>query len=122
MYHQPTAIRLLAVIFVMISCSRHSSAQEPEFRDLFNGRDLTGWVNVNTSPDTWSVRDGLLVCTGKPIGVMRTDRQYENFILLIEWRHMEPGGNSGVFLWSDAAPGKNRLPKGMEVQDRKSVV
>lgn len=86
------------------------------FRELFNGRDLTGWTDVNTSPETWSVRDKLLVCTGKPIGVMRSDRQYENFILEIEWRHMKPGGNSGVFLWCDAVPGKDRLPKGMEVQ------
>ncbi|MFK7818501.1 MAG: DUF1080 domain-containing protein [Planctomycetaceae bacterium] len=89
---------------------------EPKFRDLFNGKDLTGWVNVNTDKDTWTVRDSMIVCTGLPIGVMRTDRQYENFILEIEWRHMEPGGNSGVFLWSDANPSGNRLPRGMEVQ------
>ena len=89
----------------------------PEFRDLFNGRDLTGWVNVNTAPDTWKVKDGTLICSGHPIGVMRSDKQYENFILHIEWRHMEPGGNSGVFLWSAARPGeKNRLPDGLEVQ------
>jgi hypothetical protein len=89
----------------------------PEFRDLFNGRDLTGWIPVNTGPDTWKVKDGLLVCSGHPIGVMRSDRQYENFILHVEWRHMEPGGNSGVFLWSAARPGeKNRLPDGLEVQ------
>ena len=42
----------------------------PKWVDLFNGKDLTGWVDVNTSPDTWSVKDGLLVCQGKPIGVM----------------------------------------------------
>ena len=70
----------------------------------------------DTSPETWSVRDGLLVCTGQPIGVMRSNREYENFILQIEWRHMEPGGNSGVFLWSDAVPSGNRLPLGLEVQ------
>jgi hypothetical protein len=92
------------------------AAEELGFRDLFNGKDLSGWVDVNTSPETWSVKDGLLVCTGKPIGVMRSDRQYENFILEIEWRHMEAGGNSGVFLWCDAIPFGNRLPKGMEVQ------
>ncbi len=109
-------IRLLVVTLVALSFGHHATAQEPAFRDLFNGKDLTGWVDVNTTPATWSVRDGLLVCTGKPIGVMRTDRQYENFVLLIEWRHMKPGGNSGVFLWSDANPGKHRLPKGMEVQ------
>lgn len=89
----------------------------PEFRSLFNGKDLTGWINVNTAPDTWKVKDGELVCSGHPIGVMRSDRQYENFILHIEWKHIEPGGNSGVFVWSAARPGeKNRLPDGVEVQ------
>lgn len=93
------------------------SVEDPQFVDLFNGKDLSGWVDVNTSPDTWSVKDGLLVCTGQPIGVMRSERQYENFMLIIEWRHMDPGGNSGVFLWCDAKPREsNRLPSGMEVQ------
>ncbi len=92
-------------------------ASEAGFVPLFNGRDLTGWVDVNTSPDTWSVRDGLLVCSGLPIGVMRSEKQYENFILHIEWRHMQPGGNSGVFVWSEGqVPQGSRLPKGMEVQ------
>jgi 3-keto-disaccharide hydrolase len=87
------------------------------FVDLFNGRDLAGWVNVNTDPDTWRVKDGLLICTGKPIGVMRSEKQYENFVLHIEWMHMEPGGNSGVFIWSDATPNpQTRLPNGVEVQ------
>ncbi|MEO2009503.1 MAG: DUF1080 domain-containing protein [Pirellulaceae bacterium] len=89
----------------------------PGFVELFNGRDLDGWVNVNTGPDTWKVKDGLLVCTGLPIGVMRSEKQYENFVLHIEWRHMKAGGNSGVFVWSEGALAKQRrLPKGMEVQ------
>jgi hypothetical protein len=88
----------------------------PERVDLFNGTDLSGWVNVNTAPDTWKVRDGILVCSGHPIGVMRSQKQYENFLLHVEWMHMEPGGNSGVFLWSAARPGENRLPDGIEVQ------
>jgi hypothetical protein len=87
-----------------------------EFKDLFNGRDLAGWVNVNTEPGTWSVKDGLLICSGKPIGVMRSEKQYENFILHIEWKHLEAGGNSGVFVWSDARPQQSRLPNGVEVQ------
>ena len=92
-------------------------AEPPRFQELFNGKDLTGWVDVNTSPDTWSVRDGLLVCKGQPIGVMRSEKQYENFLLHVEWRHMEPGGNSGVFAWSEGSvPEGRRLPKGMEIQ------
>jgi hypothetical protein len=89
----------------------------PTFVDLFNGTDLSGWVDVNTSPSTWSVNaEGLLVCHGQPIGVMRSEQMYENFVLVVEWRHMEAGGNSGVFLWSDAKPQRSRLPMGMEVQ------
>src|SRR6185503_4509367 len=98
--------------------TRHLVAEETaRFRDLFNGKDLTNWVNVNTAPETWKVRDGLLVCSGHPIGVMRSVKQYENFILHIEWRHMEAGGNSGVFVWSEGTvPDGRRLPKGCEVQ------
>lgn len=91
--------------------------EDPKFVDLFNGKNLDGWIDVNTSPETWSVRDGMLICSGRPLGVMRSDRQYENFILIVEWRHMEKGGNSGVFLWSDAiADREDPLPNGMEVQ------
>lgn len=75
------------------------------------------WINVNTVEKTWSKMDDVLLCTGLPIGVMRSEKQYENFILHIEWKHMESGGNSGVFIWSNANPPENRvLPDGVEVQ------
>jgi hypothetical protein len=107
--------RLLAATLLLAATAPAEEA--PQFQDLFNGRDLSGWVDVNTSPATWSVKDGLLVCTGLPIGVMRSEKQYENFILHIEWRHMKEGGNSGVFAWSEGTTPANRpLPKGMEVQ------
>ena len=108
---------LSAAMVLLVASSRAGAEETPQFRDLFNGKDLSGWVNVNTEADTWKVRDGLLVCTGKPIGVMRSEQQFENFILHIEWRHMEAGGNSGVFAWSEGTvPEGRRLPKGLEVQ------
>jgi hypothetical protein len=86
-----------------------SNSREKEFPLL--------WYNVNTASDTWSVKNDILLCTGKPIGVMRSEKQYENFMLHIEWKHLEPGGNSGIFVWSAAKPGEeNRLPDGVEVQ------
>ncbi len=107
--------RLLTAALVLATAA--AAEEAPKFQDLFNGRDLSGWVDVNTSPATWSVKDGLLVCTGLPIGVMRSEKQYENFILHIEWRHMKEGGNSGIFVWSEGtAPADRPLPKGMEVQ------
>src|SRR4029079_3184836 len=87
--------------------------QIPQWRDLFNGKDLAGWVNINTAEDTWKYRDGMLICSGRPIGVMCSEKQYENFVLHIEWMHMEAGGNSGVFVWSNARPAeRDRLPNG----------
>lgn len=74
------------------------------------------WINVNTEKATWEVRDSILVCKGLPIGVARSEREFENYLLHVEWRHMEPGGNSGMFMWSEAVPGNNRLPDGVEVQ------
>lgn len=41
---------------------------------------------------------------------------------MVEWRHLESGGNSGVFVWASPASiknleaGKGRLPHGIEVQ------
>jgi hypothetical protein len=89
----------------------------PQWKDLFNGKDLSGWVNINTAEDTWKVRDGMLIDSGRPTGVMCSERQYENFMLHIEWMHMEAGGNSGVFVWSNARPDpRDSLPNGVEVQ------
>ena len=116
----------LIIIFLLINTI--SYAQSPLFEfgtsesmgdvisDHKRSKDLLKWVNVNTTAETWSVKNGKLICTGNPIGVVRSEKQYENFILHVEWKHMEPGGNSGTFVWSKANPGKNRLPDGVEVQ------
>ena len=76
----------------------------PKYGDavlVFNGKNLDGWVLVNTPPATWSVKDKMLICSGKPIGELRTDRMYQNFVLELEWRHMRPRGNAGVYVWAD---------------------
>jgi len=79
--------------------------------------ETINWIRVNTDVDTWKVKGDELICSGHPIGVMRSERQYENFILHVEWKHMEAGGNSGVFVWSAARPDpESRLPDGVEVQ------
>jgi hypothetical protein len=92
-------------------------AQDEGFRPLFNGKDLAGWVPVNVAPETFTVRDGVIVSTGKPKGMLRTDRPYENFILELEWRLMQPKGNAGLFVWSDALPNVGKpFARSMEVQ------
>ncbi len=86
-------------------------------------RELTleDFVNVNTDPGTWSTKDGVIHCTGKPVGVTRSKNKVKNFELVAEWRHLSSGGNSGIFVWaSDEAltnlkPG-TLPPGGIEVQ------
>jgi hypothetical protein len=78
--------------------------QEEPFVPLFNDKNLDGWINVNCAPETWTVRDGTIVCTGVPTGVLRTKKQYENYVLEVEWRHMQKGGNAGLFVHSDPLP------------------
>src|SRR5207248_5733086 len=76
------------------------------FTPLFNGKDLTGWVNVNCHPGTFFVRDNEIITTGKPTGFLRTERQYENFVAEFDWMHVNKTevGNSGFFVWADPLP------------------
>ncbi len=93
---------------LVLALSSNALAQDKDFKPLFNGKDLTGWVPVNTAPSTWKVEDGMLVCSGKPIGELRTEKMYQNFILELEWRHMKPRGNAGVFVWADDITAQGR--------------
>lgn len=104
------------ILFVINSgFAQHSDALA--FRPLFNGKNLDGWIDVNTSKETWKVKNGTLICSGLPICVMRSDKQYENFILEVEWKHMTAGGNSGIFVWSEGTQFKDDpLTKAIEVQ------
>jgi hypothetical protein len=85
--------------------------------DLFNGKDLTGWVNVNCAPGTWAARDGVIACTGQPRGFLRTEVMYQNYVLELEWRHARKGGNAGLFVHADALPQVGApYPRSVEVQ------
>ncbi len=104
------------VTLLLLSASQ-LRAEDEKLAPLFNGKDLTGWVPVNIAPGTFSVKDGMLVTTGRPVGVLRTEKMVENFVLELEWRHMTSGGNSGVFVWGDGFPAAGTsYPRGIEVQ------
>lgn len=97
-----------------------SFGEEMSHQKIIPGKKVKGepvnWFQVNTEDETWAVKGNELICSGLPIGVVRSQKKYKNFIMHIEWKHMEAGGNSGTFVWSDAEPGENRLPNGVEVQ------
>jgi hypothetical protein len=92
---------------------------QPGFRDLV----AVDFTKVNSADDTWSWQGAALHCTGQPVSVLRTAKEYRNFELVVEWSHQKPCGNSGVFVWATpdsvgklAAAGTPGLPSGIEVQ------
>jgi hypothetical protein len=107
-----------------------SMSDEPsDFPKAFLDGTGPGWkslgeenfTNVNCNSDTWTWKAGVLHCTGRPVGVMRTKEPLTNFELVAQWRHLRSGGNSGIFVWAaqEALDGikPGRLPRGgIEVQ------
>lgn len=94
-------------------------ASQPGWRALTQD-DFT---KVNSADTTWTWKDGVLMCTGQPVSVIRTNKSLRNFEFVVEWMHEKPAGNSGIFVWTThesleklAKAGKPGLPDGIEVQ------
>jgi hypothetical protein len=105
--------RLLPVISALIFVPVHCFAADESGKaivpaahiDLFNGKDLTGWsfcMRNNANPsNTWSAADGLIKCTGKPNGYIRTEQSYRDYKLTTEWRFVKIGpkaDNGGILV------------------------
>lgn len=143
-YWTPYLVSLItAVMLVSIGC--HAASEETEkseWIDLFNGKDLDGWVVKIAGHDagdnyknTYRVEDGILkVCyddyekfDGK-FGNLFYKQSFSHYILRVEYRFtgkQTPGGagwafrNSGVMIHSQPVEsmGKNQnFPVSIEVQ------
>jgi hypothetical protein len=112
---------LFALLIAAPALTEDRKKDADGFVPMFNGKDLTGWVNVNTAPSTFYVKDNEIITTGKPMGFLRTAKQYENFIAEFDWMHIPPKpgevGNSGFFVWADPIPAVGDVyTRGIEVQ------
>ena len=100
-----TLVLCMAVGITLLSqagCqSTSGSAGKKEM--LWNGKDLTGWVRYvpDATADAnkvWRVRGDAIYCEGKPNGYIRTEGEYRNYHLHVEWRWPQEPTNSGVLL------------------------
>jgi hypothetical protein len=120
---------LLAVAGVALAATAAAAAPAETVR-LWNGKDLAGWGHFLVddkvaASDVWSVRDGVLVCKGEPLGYLHTNAEYTSFRLVVEWR-WAPGAaarlgagktpNSGVLLRVNGEP--RAIPRAIEAQLR----
>jgi len=96
----------------------------PGYVALFNGTNLDGWKGLLARPydnpikraevdperlaaeqaqadkgmrEHWTVEDGILKFDGKGFS-LATLRDYEDFELLVDWKIVHPGGDSGIYL------------------------
>jgi predicted dehydrogenase len=81
-----------------------------EWRPLFNGHDLSGWV-VDTK-ELWSVRDGTIV--GRHSGLkyndfLRTKEEFGDFELKLKFRLTDGEGNSGIQFRSEPMPDSHEV-------------
>jgi hypothetical protein len=96
---------------------------------LFNGKDLDGWkFHLGKGDDnkgTFTVKDGVLICTGKPNGYMYTEKPYSTYTLECEFAFKRPEGltndskfpgNSGVLIHVGQKNAMGVWPRSIEVQ------
>jgi hypothetical protein len=91
---------------------------------LFNGKDLSGWEadvpardkNPN-APDSFVVRDGMLVSRGTPEGHLLTKQAYRDYRLEVEYRFPGEGGNCGILVHASRPRALYKMfPQSIEVQ------
>lgn len=112
-------VSLAASVFLF--AASFATAGEKEKIKLFNGKDMEGWTfHLNDKnakmEDVWSVADGVITCKGNPAGYIRTEADYKNYVLELEWRFdpAKGAGNSGVLL---RMVGEDKVwPKSLEAQ------
>jgi hypothetical protein len=67
------------------------------FRLLFNNKDLTGWKADDEAKKHWLIADGIIKYDGKNKDLWTQDT-FTDFILKVDWRLIEKGGDSGIYL------------------------
>ena len=117
--------RAVLAAVLLLACA---SAQAAPAVQLWNGKDLSNWSFFLVDPkakleDVWSVRDGLIVCKGEPLGFLMTKEKFTSYRLVVEWRWApgtlvtkEKTPNSGVLMRVNGEP--RGVPRTYEAQLR----
>ena len=97
---------LLLLLFATIMAPFSLSAQEQTWQSLFNGKDLSGWAELNGAHN-WEVKDGMIVGStvpGQPNGFLCTEQQFGDFVLELEVSVDTLMNNSGIQFRSQSYP------------------
>jgi len=113
-----TASFTIALAAIFLSPTPAHADEAPNFVQMFNGKDLTGWQTTGN----WVVKKDNIITLEPRSGehgwkryndYLTTDRKYGNFVLDLEFK-FNKAGNSGVFMRIGDL--KNHVSSGFEVQ------
>lgn len=124
-------ILLIIIAVSSVSALNAQNALNPQEKKegwqlLFNGKNFNGWRGVNKKnfPEKgWVIEDGAIVSNGTNVaesadgGDIITKKEYENFILKVQWKMETKGGNSGIKYFVKEGFGENsKYGFGLEYQ------
>ncbi len=114
--------RLLLLAFVIAFAAPLAPAQRlkenrvsPEWVQLFNGKDLSGWTKIGH--ERWVVEDGAILGEGvtTEYGYLATEKTYIDFELSFRFK-CEADGNSGVYLHTAFQEGTATVIAGRQIE------
>ncbi|HUT13296.1 MAG TPA: DUF1080 domain-containing protein [Thermoguttaceae bacterium] len=127
------AFGLFLILAVSLAVARPLPAQvnaEEGWTALLSGKDFDGWKfhlgsEGADNNGTFTIKDGVLICSGSPSGYMYTEKSYRNYTLQFEFAFKRPDaladdsafrGNSGCLIHVGEANALGVWPRCIEVQ------
>jgi hypothetical protein len=104
------------LVFALLAALPCAAAER---RQLFNGKDLTGWQMIRTeAQDTFVAEDGVMHTTGHKGDLLFTGEKIGKATLHVVYKMSNDHGNSGVFIRIPEVTTKepDLINKGIEVQ------
>jgi hypothetical protein len=123
-------LAVVAMIATLTGPNLLAAESEQGWTTLFNGQDLAGWrfhlgKEGAENDGTFTVQNGILICSGKPSGYMYTAKSYSKFTLQFELAFKKPEGltdesafrgNSGCLIHVGEKNALGVWPRSIEVQ------
>jgi hypothetical protein len=110
-------IKRIGVVLIFFTLAALGcSAQDGEWKQLFNGKDLTGWKHVG--PGEMYVEDGLIKTRGGMGLLYWTGGKVGDCVIRVVYRMRDENSNAGVFIRVPLEPREEWMPVyyGYEVQ------
>ncbi len=96
-------IKLMIVLTGFVTTLGWAQADDPKMKEIFNGKNLKGWVTPEIESE-WTVQDGILMVKNSPEkkgSILWTKKSYEDFIVQADFKMGEGTVDSGIFLRSE---------------------